>query len=125
MLLLINPIILTGTKLIGVMHVNKHVLNHNHRVVTVMCYFVVFYYTCALSMDKLIIKRGSTSIDISIDTSIIFLSPSLSFVSGNNIKMNDETTIKHGKYNDDYLNFGFMCIGDERNLIPQCTVCVV
>jgi hypothetical protein len=40
-------------------------------------------------------------------------------------KINDETTVKRRKYNDNYLNFGFTFIGDDNNQIPQCIVCGV
>jgi len=73
-------------------------------------------------MDKFITKKGLTLEKISIDSSTTSPSPSKSSVSGNKRKINDETTVKHRKYTDDYLNFGFICTGDERNKIPQCII---
>lgn len=57
-------------------------------------------------MDKCIIKKSSTSVD-NIDSSITLPPSSQSSVSINKIKCNGQKTVKHHKYNDNYLNFNF------------------
>lgn len=98
-------------------------LSRNYRFLSVMyisLYFFIFSQfhikRRTLSTDTFIIKRGSTSVGPSINSSTASLSPSQSSGSSNKIK--NEITIKCCKYNGVYLNFGFMCIGNEINQIP-------